>query len=179
MMTTVADAQVLFAQYRDRVYRYMYRASGQAEVARDLTQDVFLRVSRANVPVAADGQIAAWLFRIARNIVVDHQRQRQRHRETATVPEAVLARAASQETVTAVNQALAALPELDRDVFLMRELAGLGYDEIAVACDLTPAAVRSRIHRARVALRELLSATVAERRGRRLQLSCEPGHRHD
>jgi RNA polymerase sigma-70 factor (ECF subfamily) len=178
MMTTVADAQVLFAQYRDRVFRYMYRASGQAEVARDLTQDVFVRVSRANVPVAADGQVAAWLFRIARNIVVDYLRQRRRLPELGLLPEAGPARAASQETVIAINEALATLPELDRDVFLLRELAGLRYDEIAVACDLTPDAVRSRIHRARVALRELLSAPIADRRSRRLQLSCETGQRH-
>jgi RNA polymerase sigma-70 factor (ECF subfamily) len=64
----------------------------------------------------------------------------------------------------AVKLALAALPELDRDVFLMRELAGLGYEEIGRACGLTPDAVRSRIHRARLQLREQLAAPIATRR---------------
>jgi RNA polymerase sigma-70 factor (ECF subfamily) len=60
-----------------------------------------------------------------------------------------------------VNEALAALPGLDRDVFLMREVAGLSYEEIADACELTPDAVRSRIHRARLQLREQLAAPIA------------------
>ena len=63
-----------------------------------------------------------------------------------------------------MNEALAALPDLDRDVFLMREMAGLGYDEIARACDLTPDAVRSRIHRTRLQLRSLLATPIATRR---------------
>jgi RNA polymerase sigma-70 factor (ECF subfamily) len=73
-------------------------------------------------------------------------------------------RPASQETTLAVNDALASLADVDRDVFLMREVAGLGYDEIASACGLTPDAVRSRIHRARLQLRERLSGQIAARR---------------
>ena len=70
-----------------------------------------------------------------------------------------------------MNEALATLPELDRDVFLMRELAGLGYDEIATPCDLTPDAVRSRIHRARLQLRANLAAPIATRRSSRMRLT--------
>ena len=69
-----------------------------------------------------------------------------------------------QDVSTAVNEALAALPALDRDVFLMREVAGLGYEEIAEACELTPDAVRSRIHRTRVQLRDQLAAPIATSR---------------
>jgi RNA polymerase sigma-70 factor (ECF subfamily) len=70
----------------------------------------------------------------------------------------------SQEVEAAVNEALASLPHLDRDVFLMREMAGLGYDEIAHACELTPDAVRSRIHRTRLQLRARLATPIATRR---------------
>jgi RNA polymerase sigma factor (sigma-70 family) len=70
-------------------------------------------------------------------------------------------RPASQDVSAAVNQALAALDVLDRDVFLMREVAGLGYREIAAACDLSEDAVRSRIHRTRHELREQLAAPIA------------------
>ena len=159
----MADAEDLFTKYYDRVFRYMCRASGQTDMARDWTQDVFLHVSRTTVPVAADGQLAGWLFRIARNIVLDKARHQRRQPEEMRST-AVIGRTASQETVAAINEALAALPDLDRDVFLMRELAGLGYDEIATACDLTPDAVRSRIHRARLELRENLSGPIATRR---------------
>jgi RNA polymerase sigma-70 factor, ECF subfamily len=73
-------------------------------------------------------------------------------------------RAPSQDVDLAVNEALAALGDLDRDVFLMREVAGLGYEEIARACGLTPDAVRSRIHRARLHLRGCLASPIATRR---------------
>jgi RNA polymerase sigma-70 factor, ECF subfamily len=74
------------------------------------------------------------------------------------------ARSPSQEVDLAVNNALAALADLDRDAFLMREVVGLSYEEIGRACGLTPDAVRSRIHRARLQLREALAAPIATRR---------------
>lgn len=147
----------------------MYRVSGRADTARDWTQDVFLRVSRTTVPTGSDGQLAGWLFRIARNVVLDHARQKRRRPEEVPHSTATVA-GGSQETAAAVNEALAALADLDRDLFVMRELAGLGYDEIATACDLTPDAVRSRIHRARLQLRRYLAAPIASRRAGRMRL---------
>lgn len=157
------DPDALFAANQPRLFRYFLRVVGQAETARDLTQDVFLRVTRSSVPRAPDGEIRAWLFRIARNLALDYFRKHGRHAH-ADPPAAEGMRSPSQEVDTAVREALAALPDLDRDVFLMREMAGLGYDEIAQACELTPDAVRSRIHRARLQLRERLAAPIAERR---------------
>jgi RNA polymerase sigma-70 factor (ECF subfamily) len=55
-----------------------------------------------------------------------------------------------------MKQALEHLSLLDRDVFLLREVGGLSYDEIAISCAITQAAVRSRLHRARQELRQLL-----------------------
>jgi RNA polymerase sigma-70 factor (ECF subfamily) len=156
------DSEALFIANRDRLFRYFVRAVGEAEVARDLTQDVFVRVSRTKVPDGADGEIRGWLFQIARNLALDYYRKRVRQpRPVALVDQSHVA---SQDVAVAVNEALAALPDLDRDVFLMREVAGLGYEEIARACDLTAGAVRSRIHRARLQLRAQLAAPVATRR---------------
>ena len=157
------DPEVLFVANQPRLFRYFLRAVGQIETARDLTQDVFLRVSRAAVPQAPDGEVRAWLFRIARNLALDHFRKHGRSpRSSSIVDEGI--RSPSQEVDAAVNEALAALPDLDRDVFLMREMAGLGYDEIARACELTPDAVRSRIHRTRLQLRSRLARPIATRR---------------
>ena len=159
----MADPAELFAANHDRLFRYFCRAAGRAETARDLTQEVFLRVSRTTIPVAADGDLRAWLFRIARNLALDHHRSRLRHPEPlALVNEPT--RSSSQDVNLAVNEALASLPALDRDVFLMREVAGLGYEEIAGACELTVDAVRSRIHRTRLQLRDRLAAPIATSR---------------
>ena len=156
------DSEALFIANRDRLFRYFVRAVGEPEVARDLTQDVFVRVSRTTVPDGADGEVRGWLFQIARNLALDHYRKRVRQpRPVALIDQP---HAASQDVTVAVNEALAALADLDRDAFLMREVAGLGYEEIGRACGLTADAVRSRIHRARLQLRARLSAPVAARR---------------
>ena len=165
----MSDAETLFALYQDRLRRYLGRASGETELARDLTQEVFLRVSRVAIPVAPENQLAGWLFRIARNVAMDHHRQRNRRSEEALGTTDRASGGATQETAVALNQALATLPELDRDVFLMREISGLSYDEIANACELTPDAVRNRIHRARLQLRKLLGASLSPLRATRIR----------
>lgn len=154
------DQEQLFVAYYQRLFNYFRRAAGNVETARDLTQEVFVQVSRGRAPSAPEDQQKAWLFRVARNLVLDHHRHDRRHPE-APVLLAEPARTASQDTELAVNEALASLPALDRDVFLMRELGGLGYEEIAAACDLTADGVRSRIHRARLALRQQLALPIA------------------
>jgi RNA polymerase sigma-70 factor (ECF subfamily) len=69
----------------------------------------------------------------------------------------------------ALKQALATLSDLDRDVFLLREVSGLSREEIATACELTPDAVRSRIHRARLELRAVLAAPIKALRQERIR----------
>jgi RNA polymerase sigma-70 factor (ECF subfamily) len=110
------------------------------------------------------------MFRIARNLVIDYHRTRVRTDDPVPLTD-LLARNASQDVALAVNQALGALPDVERDVFLMREVSGLSYDEIASVCDLTPEAVRSRLYRTRLELRERLEAPIATHRIGRMRLS--------
>jgi RNA polymerase sigma-70 factor (ECF subfamily) len=164
----VANADVLFAEHQAGVFRYLRRVLGQVDAAHDLTQEVFLRVSRAGVPEASDDARRAWVFRIARNLALNHLRDTRRRPETTEAVE--LTRPPTQEIALALDRALAALADLDRDVFLLRESGGLSYGEIAAACEITPDAVRSRLHRARQQLRDELSAPVAEQRIRGIRL---------
>jgi RNA polymerase sigma-70 factor, ECF subfamily len=169
----VTDAESLFAAYHHRLLRYFSRAAGEHEAARDLTQEVFLRVSRTAIPAGPDNQQAGWLFKIARNVALDHHRQQRRRPEAdlGSAPEATTN--ARQEMALALKQALAALPDLDRDVFLLREVSGLSRDEIAIACELTPDAVRSRIHRTRLELRAVLMAPIKALRQQQTQLPAK------
>jgi RNA polymerase sigma-70 factor, ECF subfamily len=151
-------AQVLFAAHRDSVFRYLCRIVGQSD-ATDLTQEVFLRVARTTVPeTTVDGE-RAWVFRIARNLALNYHRDNGRRPETVALTDA--SRPPPQEVSLAMTQALGRLPTLDRDVFLLREVAGLSYEEIAVSCEITAAAVRSRLHRARQQLRDTLQPFLA------------------
>lgn len=159
----MADAEALFAAYQMGLRRYLQRAVGHAETARDLTQDVFVRIAAAATVPSADSERRSWIFRIARNLAIDHHRRHAVRFETSAPPRDS-GQAAPQDTSLAVNEALAALDALDRDVFLMREAAGLSYAEIADACDLTVAATRSRLHRARLELRETLRGPIADAR---------------
>ena len=165
-----ADAEALYNANQRGLFRYFVRAVGHAETARDLTQDVFVRVSRSVIPAAPEAALRGWLFQIARNLALDHHRSSQRRPKAQPLTDTA-ARPASQDTSAEVNEALASLADVDRDVFLMREVAGLGYDEIATACGLTPDAVRSRIHRARLQLRDRLSTQIAARRTAPMRLS--------
>jgi len=169
-VTVVADAESLYAAHRQGVFRYLCRAVGHADTARDLTQDVFLRIARTAVPRDSEGGVRAWVFRIARNLAIDHQRARRRTPGASNVHDVVVASAPAQDVSAAVNEALATLGDVDRDVFLLREVAGLGYDDIARACGLTPDAVRSRIHRTRLELRARLAAPIARQTARPMRL---------
>ena len=172
----MVDSGRLFAAHHQKVFRYFCRVVGNGDTARDLTQEVFLRATSSSVVTQGDGM--AWLFRVARNLALDFHRSRRRNPEAEPMA-AEGARSASQDVSAEVNEALAALSEIDRDVFLMREVAGLGYEDIAQACDLTADAVRSRIHRARLQLRDRLAAPIATCRTNALTRSARTNVRKD
>lgn len=166
---SVADAEFLFAEHQQGVFRYLCRIVGQAETARDLTQEVFLRVSRSTAPDTDPAGRRAWVFKIARNLALNHLRD-SRH-EAAVVELVDAAEPAMQELGMAIRQALAQLADLDRDVFLLRETAGLSYDEISGACELTVEAVRARLRRSREQLRESLRDVMRTHRDRPVRFS--------
>ncbi len=143
----------LFARYREPVFRFLRRFVRDGQAAEDLTQETFLRALRASY--SANGQERAWIFQIARNLGRDHLRTRHRTPATAELGDPAGGRG-DPSLALELESALATLSDDDREVFLLREVAGLGYGEIASASGLTPDAVRSRLHRARIALRKQL-----------------------
>ena len=167
----MTEVERFCAEHHDGVFRYLRRVVGAQEPARDLTQEVFLRVARAGVPDTTDIGKRAWVFRIARNLALNHARDtRRRPAGLAVDPPGV---PATQELAVALAGAIGDLPDVDRDVFLLRETAGLSYEEIAAACELPIESVRSRLHRARQALRAALGPSLAlrDQRGLRYQLT--------
>ena len=160
----MTDVERLYADHQAGVFRYLRRIVGGLDVARDLTQEVFLRVSRAGVPVTSETGRRAWVFRIARNLALNHLRDTGR-RQTGEAADASVP--GTQELSMALSHAIDALPTLDRDIFLLRETAGLSYEEIAETCDLHIGAVRTRLHGARQKLRSMLgtSLDLREQRG--------------
>ena len=99
----IADANLLFAAHRDGVFRYLCRIVGYGE-AGELTQEVFLRVSRGPVPDAGEAATRAWVFSIARNLALNHVRDGKRRGVAVELQEA--ASAPTQELAAALREAL-------------------------------------------------------------------------
>jgi RNA polymerase sigma-70 factor (ECF subfamily) len=158
MTSAVADLDRLYSDHRDGVFRYLRRIVGAPDTARDLTQEVFLRATRAGVPESTDLGQRAWVFKIARNLALNHVRDS--HRRAMASGPADRPTPATQELASALRAAIDALPPLDRDTFLLREIVGLRYDEIASACDVPLETVRSRLHQARLNLRAALGLSL-------------------
>lgn len=152
----------LFERHVRAVYRYLRHCTGRAPVAEELTQDVFLRLLRAMGGHEARGRDVAWVFQVARNVAIDYRRREARQPQLVDFDPDAHGRPAAD--LLSVRDALARLDDSDRDLFLLRELAGLTYEELAQETGLTTAAVRSRLYRARMSLRAALRSGMAHSR---------------
>ena len=147
----------LFDRHHLAIFRYVARMTGSVDVAEDVTQEVFVRVIRRWTSYRDEDRESAWLFRIARNLITD------RHRAASRVASERLGLVeptaeSTPELALDLDRAFDCLAADDRDAFLLRTLGGFGHDEIAELVGSTPAAVRSRIFRARALLRSKLAS---------------------
>lgn len=156
MQMTATD---LFEQYHLAAFRYFLRATGSRDVAQDLTQDLFLKVVR-NLRSQNRDPGPAWIFHIARNLLLDYRRT---HR-TLLVPlsDAITSTVHPTQLVAfSLSEALGLLSDGERDAFLLREVAGLSYAEVAAMCEIQTETVRSRLYEARRRLKALLTGRLA------------------
>jgi RNA polymerase sigma-70 factor (ECF subfamily) len=156
---TDAEFQAAFDQHKDAVYRFVWRMSGSAAAAEDITQDVFVGLLRhPNRFDPARGTLRAFLLGIARNLAL--KRWRAEHKFEPLDEEAVVAQSIDVERADigdAVGRAVRALRPLQREVVILAEYEGLTLAEIARAVDADVGTVKSRLHRARENLRRLLA----------------------
>ena len=152
--------------YGRKIYNFAYRLTGNSDDASDLVQEVLLRV-RKGLASYQPGSFEGWLWRITRNAFLDDVRRRNR-RPTAPLPDEVdrwdLASAPAADAEFArisigddVQKALLELPVEFREAVVLCDVVGLSYEEIAQAVAVPVGTVRSRIHRGRKLLRELLT----------------------
>lgn len=152
---TPPAAEAIYARHQRDIYRYVLRMSGRPDVADDVCQDVFLRIVRALQNGGAVGHERGWVFAIARNLMADRNRTALRRaavEDTSAEPAAD----ASQALAYGLDEALRRLADADRDAFLLKEIGGLSYIEIAAVCSCTVESVRARLFRTRMQLRAAL-----------------------
>jgi RNA polymerase sigma-70 factor (ECF subfamily) len=156
---------VLVRRYQDRLFSAVCRFLDNAEDAQDVVQETFLSAYQALEGFKGGSRFFTWLYRIAMNHAIDLKRKRKSivsmevyrneevHPVEASQPGEVVERG---ETVRLLRQALKRLSPEHRMVLILKDLDGMKYEEIAEVMDVPIGTVRSRLHRARLELRELL-----------------------
>jgi len=156
-----AFAQILRA-YETPIFNYVYRIVGDRALAEDLTQEVFVRVFQALPRFSLRCKFTTWLFQVTKNRVLDELRARERRPhsvvaiEDAPRLEIVDPPVERLETIEAVWRAVRELnPDL-KMALLLRDVAGLPYNEIADSLEITLATVKWRIFKAREEVQQAL-----------------------
>ncbi len=160
--------------YGGRVYGLIYRMLGRRDEAEDMAQDVFVQVFKKIDQFRGDSKLATWVFRIAVNLCKNRTIYLARRHEAAqTELEPVAARAAltqakgvtqgelerpdhlaeGYQVERIVQRCLGELHPEFREVLILKDVENLSYDEIAEITGLPEGTVKSRIHRARAALK--------------------------
>jgi RNA polymerase sigma-70 factor, ECF subfamily len=159
-------------------FRLALRLTADAEDARDVVQDTYLRAYRGIRRFRGDAQFTTWLYRITANCASSHAGRRARHRHDALdAADAVVdERAESDPEATAafgvlrrdLDLAIADLPPRLRAVVVLRDVYDLPHEAIAAELGISESAAKVRLHRARLRLRErLFAASDDEQGGRR------------
>lgn len=161
---TSAEIRAAIEQHQAAIFAFVLRLTGDATLAEDILQETFLAALRGASTFRGEGSPRSWLLTIARNTA--RSMARRRH-ETPTEEESLerLGEAAGfgcevspeealeeHQQQQMLERAMAALPEADREVLLLRDVEGLSGEETAAVLGLPLAAMKSRLHRARLRL---------------------------
>jgi RNA polymerase sigma-70 factor (ECF subfamily) len=153
-----APFEQLFERYRQPVWGFFRRRVRDPGVAEDLAQNVFTALLEAAPRYRAQGAFRSYLFAIAFN-VLQAERRKQSSRAASPLDEKLSdPHALDADRTLWVRAALAQLDPDERELVMLREYEGLSYEEIAELKQLPLNSVRSRLFRARMALRGLLTA---------------------
>jgi len=167
--------ETIVSSYARRIYNLGYRYTSRREEAEDLTQEIFIRVYqnlKSYRPEA--GSLQNWVFKVARNLIIDHYRQSRRFRQTGGSEELETLELAEEklpnpqraversEATRFLRDGLASLsPEL-KEAVILRDLEGMAYQEIAELLSIPEGTVKSRINRGRIELARLLGKRRAQ-----------------
>ena len=169
----------LIVKYQDRVYNIILKICINRDDAAELTQDTFVKVIESIQTFRGKSSFYTWLFRVAVNLTINHCRRRfklspvsldatnenlekQRERLASILSDseknnpALIAQ--NKELIRQVIESIGQLPEEYRIILILRDIEQMSYAEIAEVLDIEYGTVKSRLSRARVALRDLLEA---------------------
>lgn len=169
----------LVVRYQERVLNLVYRGLGDHDAALDVAQEVFIKAYRGLARFQGESQFFTWLFRITMNETISARRRRDRRQrplslgreggdgERMSDPADTTfepgAEAARHDDVAMIQRAILELEDEQAQVLLLRDVDGRSYQEIAEVLELPLGSVKSKIHRARQALKDRLATTIERR----------------
>ncbi len=151
----------------DRIYRLAYRMAGDDDLARDFTQEAFLRAFQRLDQYRGDAAFSTWLHSIAVSVSLNGIRKADRHRKRErSLEDAAPVAAKSTKVDPGVRDrlrgAIDGLPDIYRTVFLMHDLEGYSHGDIAEALGVAEGTSKARLFRARAKLRDVLGEEMQE-----------------
>lgn len=163
---------MLVRRYESKIYNMAYRFMGNDADAGDLAQETFIRLYKSLPTFRGESAFLTWLYRICANACRDELRKKKRQQEISwdeiscgleatakynndPLPEEILEQL---ELKDSIQFCLGSLSEEHRLIIILREIQELSYDEIARVLDCTMGTVKSRLSRARLALKEKVMA---------------------
>lgn len=165
--------EALLRQHQEQIYRFGMRLCGNPDDAKDVLQDTLIAVARSLPDFRGGSSLSTWLFTIARSFCIKKRRKSKfapAHEVSLEAGDGSAAIASTKrppdevveqhEIGAAIEAAIDQLDPDQREVLLLRDVEGLKASEVADVLDLSVAAVKSRLHRARLQLRTALTATL-------------------
>ena len=159
--------RALYDAHVDRIYRLAYRMTGQEHLARELTQDTFIRAFAGMEGFRGDAAFGTWLHTIAVSVTLNELRRRRReHAREAPLEEALMKTTTAPRSDPILRQrlmqAVNALPDGCRTVFIMHDAEGFTHEEIAAALGVTAGTSKAQLSRGRAKLRVALAEFAEE-----------------
>jgi RNA polymerase sigma-70 factor, ECF subfamily len=161
-----AQFRALYERHRAPIFSFLLRMGRDEALARDLSQETWLRLAASAHTLRPDSDHRAWLFTVARNLYRGHHRwrvlSRARLEEYGSIPARPTATpselASAHDTARRLERAIARLPARYREVILLISVEGIAQEEVARILDLTLPTLRQRLSRARALLKTDLEA---------------------
>ena len=181
------EFQNIYTTFNEKIRRYLARLVGETE-ADDLTQEVFIKVSRGLKDFRGESKFSTWIFRIATNTALDYRRNRSQTTpeilsiDTEREEEPIHLRGEAsyidqelirQEMKACIRNVINKLPEDYRTVIVLGEMEELNNHEIAEILQVSLDTVKIRLHRARTKLKKELENLCCFYRDERNVLSCD------
>ncbi|QYK53623.1 MAG: sigma-70 family RNA polymerase sigma factor [Fimbriimonadaceae bacterium] len=163
----------LISKYENRAYQYAYRLTRNPDLAADVVADAFVRVNSALKNFKGQAAFGTWLYRIVTNCYLD-RRKRDKEAKNVSLDQSITVGSVEyerqfedtsdgpveiherNEREKLVQEALSQMPDYQKAMLVMYHVESLSYEDIAETLDLPIGTVKSRLNRARVALRDIL-----------------------